>query len=119
METLRLRGIQQPSAVERLLDNFIARSNLLPKNCYQIRDPDTLPPQLQRVVLRETERGHTWACWADPFNTWFFTCEMSLPSSRERATPVLLVSLYDEAGALKESASWMADPEGQWHRCIA
>ena len=59
METLRLRGIQQPSAVERLLDNFIARSNLLPKNCYQIRDPDTLPPPLQRVVLRPSERGHT------------------------------------------------------------
>ena len=119
METLRLRRIQQPSAVERLLDSFIARSNRLPKNCYQIRDPETLLPQLQRVVAREIDKGHTWACWADPFDTWLFTCEMSLPSSRERATTVLLVNLYDEAGELKESSSWMADPDGQWHRCVA
>jgi len=117
METLRLRGIQQPSAVKRLLDAFIAHSNLLPKNCYPIRDPSTLPPQLQRVVAREIEQGHIWACWADPFNTWLFTCEMSLPSSRERATPVLHVNLYGEAGELKGSGSWVTDQEGKWHHC--
>lgn len=119
METLRLRGIQQPSSVEKLLDDFIARSKLLPKNCYQIRDARQLPPHLQRVVAQETDEGRIWACWADPFSTWLFTCEMSLPLSRERGTPVLQVNLYDEAGELKEAASWMANQGGKWHRCVA
>jgi len=119
METLRLRGIQQPSTVERLLESFVTHSNLLPKNCCQIRDPGALPSRLRRLVARESEKGHIWACWADNFNTWLFTCEMSLPSSRERAAPVLQVARYDEAGELKESGSWMVDQDGRWHRCVA
>jgi hypothetical protein len=37
METLRLRRIQQPSEVERLLEAFVSRGGVLPKDCYQIR----------------------------------------------------------------------------------
>ena len=88
MDTLRLREIQQPSRVERLLEAFITRGNLLPKNCYQIRDPSALSSQLQRVVAIESAKDRVWACWTDNHNSWLFTCEMSLPSSRERATPV-------------------------------
>jgi len=117
METLRLRGIQKPSSVERLLEAFVAHAKVLPKDCYPIKDPTTLPSQLQRVVDREADKGRTWLCWADPFNTWLFTCEMSLPSSRERGMPVLHIDLYDEAAELKETGSWMVDPKGKWHRC--
>lgn len=117
MKTLLLRGIQQPSEVERLLEALVTHMKVLPKDCYPIRDPATLPSQLQRIVALESAKGYTWACWADAFNTWLFTCEMSLPSSRERGVPVLFVNLYDEAGKLKESASWMVDPGGMWHRC--
>jgi hypothetical protein len=42
---------------------------------------------------------------------------MSLPLSRERGSPVLLVEHYDESGELKESGAWMPDQEGKWRRC--
>ena len=117
METMRLRKIQAPSQVERLLESYVARADLLPKDSFQIRTTRALSPQLQRVVTRATQKGHVWACWADSYHTWLFTCEMSLALSRERGAPVLLIEQYDEAGELKESATWMSDQEGKWRRC--
>jgi hypothetical protein len=118
METLRLRRIQQPSEVEELLEAFVSRGNFLPKACDRIRDSGALSPQLRRVLAGEAQQGHVWACWANNFQTWLFTCEMSLASSRERGAPVLKVNLYDETGELKETGTWLADPQGNWHRCV-
>ena len=81
METVRLRKIQQPSHVERLLEAFASRGDLLPKDCYQIRASGALSPQLQRIVERAIQKGHVWACWADSYHSWLFTCEMSFPMS--------------------------------------
>jgi hypothetical protein len=39
METVRLRKIQQPSQVERLLDLLISRGSYLPNDSFQIRHP--------------------------------------------------------------------------------
>jgi hypothetical protein len=117
METVRLRKFQQPSQVERLLEAFASSSGLLSKDSYQIRTARSLSPQLQRVVTRAAEKGHVWACWADSYHTWLFTCEMSLPLSRERGVPVLLVDQYDEAGELKDSGTWVSDQGGKWTRC--
>ncbi len=117
METVRLRKIQEPSHVERLLQSYVSRANLLPKDSFQIRATRALSPQLQRVVTRATQKGHVWACWADSYHTWLFTCEMSLPLSRERGAPVVQIDLYDEAGELKESGTWFSDQEGKWCRC--
>ena len=119
METVRLRKFQQPSHVERLLESYVSRGNLLPKDSFQIRTTRALSPQLQRVVARATQKGHIWACWADSYHTWLFTCEMSLPLSRERGAPVLLIDLYYEAGDLKESGTWVSDQDGKWRRCGA
>jgi hypothetical protein len=119
METVRLRKIQQPSQVERLLEAFVLRGSLLPNECYQIRASGALSPQLQRVVDLATEKGRVWACWVDSYHTWLFTCEMSLPLSRERGAPVLQVDLYDEAGELKDAGIWATDQEGKWGRCVA
>jgi hypothetical protein len=116
METVRLRKIQQPSQMERLLEAFVSRGSLLPKECYQIRASGALSPQLQRVVDLATEKGRVWACWADSSHSWLFTCEMSLPLSRERGAPVLQVELYDEAGELKDAGIWVTDQEGKWTR---
>jgi len=119
METVRLRKIQQPSQVERLLEALVSRGNLLPKDCYQIRASRALSSQLQRVVEQAIEKGHVWACWADGCHTWLFTCEMSLPLTRERGAPVLQVDLYDEAGELKDAGIWMTDQQGKWSRGVA
>ncbi len=118
METLRLRRIQQPSEVRRLLEEFVSHGSFLPKDCYQVLDPSALSPQLRRVLAGEAEQGHVWACWANNFQTWLFTCEMSLTLSRERGAPVLKVNLYGEMGELKETGTWLAAREGQWSRCV-
>jgi hypothetical protein len=119
METLRLRKIQQPSEVERLLEAFVSRGSYLPKECYQVRDPRELSSQLRRVLADEAQQGHVWACWVNAFQTWLFTCEMSLVASRERGAPVLKVNRYDETGELKETGTWLADKQGTWTRCAA
>jgi hypothetical protein len=116
METRRLRSIQQPSRIERLLDALISDRELSPKDSYQIRDPSSLPSQLQTLVAQAAEQGRVWACWANSYETWLFTAEMSLPLSRERGAPVLLMSRYDERGELKDAASWISDPHGTWRR---
>ena len=117
METRRLRTIQQPSHIERLLEALVSRANLLPKDYYQIRDPSALPPQLQTLITKATQEGRVWRCWANSYETCLFTCEMSLARSRERGSPVLLVSRYGESGELQDAGSWMSDPEGKWQRC--
>ena len=117
METRRLRTIQQPSHIERLLDALVSRANLLPKDCYQIRDPGTLPTQLQTLIAQAAQEGRVWRCWANSYETCLFTCEMSLPRSRERGVPVLLVNRYGESGELQDAGSWMSDAEGKWRRC--
>lgn len=116
METSRLRKIQL-SQVERLLDACIARSNLLPKDFYQIRDPGTVPRALQQILSQAGDEGKVWACWTNSSDTWLFTCAMSLPLSRTRGTPVLEVSVHSQDGALKDSDTWIADPQGVWKRC--
>jgi hypothetical protein len=119
METLRLRKIQQPSQVERLLEAFVVRGKLLAKDFYQIRDPRALPSPLQLVVARAAaQEGRVWGCWASGHELWLFTCEMSLALSRERGAPVLQVNRYDEAGELTEAGTWAADRDGGWVRCI-
>jgi len=117
METLRLRKIQQPSQLERLLEAFVSRGDLLPPAAYQIRDPKTVPSPLRRLVSQAVRDGQVWTCWADNFHHWLFICEMSLSLSRERGVPVLLVSRYAERGELEDSASWVAYADGKWFRC--
>jgi hypothetical protein len=116
METRRLRSIQQPSRIERLLEALISALQLAPKDSYQIRDPSSLPPPLRAIIAQASQEGRVWACWADSYETALFTCEMSLPLSRERGAPVLRVNRYDGHGALEDVGSWVSDPEEKWRR---
>jgi hypothetical protein len=117
METLRLRSLQQPSRVERLLETYVSCGNLLPEGSFQIRDRSVLPEELQRVLTRAIRQGQAWSCWGHCVRTWLFTGDLSLPLSRERGTPVLQVSVYREDGQLQDSGNWMADTRGTWWRC--
>ena len=116
METNRLRKLQQPSQVERLLEILVLGSDIVPQAAYQIRDQSSVPRELRSIALRAAKKGQVWLCWAHSFRTWLFTGEMSLPLSRERGAPVLLVNLYDDGG-LKDSGPWMSDRHGKWSRC--
>lgn len=117
METLRLRRIQEPSRVERLLDAYIARTASLPPSSYQVRDSRELPQSLRSVVERATAQGETWACWAQGSHMWLFVCEMSLALSRERGSPVIVVRQYNEDGDVTDSGTWRFDTLGAWTRC--
>lgn len=117
METLRLRRIQEPSRVESLLEAFISRARILPEDAYQIRDSRELPKPLQTILTRAAKQGQVWSCWARGDQLWLFTADMSLPLSRERGTPVLLVRIHGEDAELKDSGTWRYDPLGTWSRC--
>lgn len=117
METLRLRRIQVPSRVESLLEAYISRACILPDGAYQIRDRSGLPNRVQTIVSRTIAQGHVWSGWARGTHVWLFTCEMSLPLSRERGAPVLIVHLHNEDGEVMDSGTWRYDPLGTWSRC--
>ena len=116
METVRLRKIQKPSRVERLLEAFAESANILPPDCYRIRDVRALSTVLQQLVDQAIHRKHAWGCWTDDKGIWLFTAEMSLPLSRKHGSPVLLVNQYREDGELKHSGACGADTEGKWGR---
>ena len=116
METMRLRKIQVPTSIERLLDALITRAKLVPEDSYRIRDPKSLPILLQNLIKRATQDGKVWSAWSNGSHTWLFTSEMSLPRSRELGTPVLQTAIYGEDGQLKESAAWASDRKGSWSR---
>ncbi len=117
MDTLRLRNLQQPSGVEKLLESYVVGSGLLPKDAYQIPDRADMPRELRRIVILATRTGRVYACWAHNARYWLFTAEMSLTLSRERGAPVLQVSRYGDDGTIEASGCWLADQKGKWHRC--
>ena len=117
METKRLRTIQQPYRLERLLDAYVTRSNVVPKDAYQIRDPIAVVSPLRRIAIQASAQGQVWACWEYGAQQWIFTAEMSLPLSRERGAPVLRINRYDDHGELTETGDWYLDPDGLWSRC--
>ena len=118
MQTLKLRKLQQPSAVDELLESYVEQANFLPGGSYQIRNRRDIPKELSAVLSHAIKNGRAWSCRSHTFRTWLFTCEMSLPLSRERGTPVLQVNLYGDDGGLKDSGTWIADRQhGKWRRC--
>jgi hypothetical protein len=115
VDTLKLRQIQHPSEVDRLLESYISR--IVPKDAYPIRKAAAVPRELRGLVMQAVKLGKTWSCWTQGIETWLFTAEMSLPLSRERGAPVLHVKRYGDEGSLRESATLMTDQTGKWCRC--
>jgi hypothetical protein len=110
-----LRKLQLPSRLERLLEAFVDSAKILPPQAYRIRDRTALSPVLQRLVSQATQRKQVWGCWSNDVGMWLLTAEMSLPLSRKRGSPVLLVNVYREDGELQDSGAWIGDAE-KWRR---
>lgn len=117
METLRLRQIQHPLEVERLVESYVTRVARLPWSAYRMRTAATVPKPLRGLVMQAVKGGKTWSCWADGTQTWLFVAEMSFALSRERGAPVLQINLYGDDGSLRETGTLMLDQTGKWCRC--
>jgi hypothetical protein len=115
-ETRRLRTLQQPSHIERLLETLISHTELVPPGAYPIRDLKSVPLELRNIATQAMKQGRVWSCWAHTFRSWMFIGEMSLALSRERGRPVLKVDVHDESG-FRDSGLWMPDRDGKWSRC--
>jgi hypothetical protein len=116
METVRLRAIQQPSRIERLLVAFALRSGIVNPDGHMLRDQRAVPAVLQSVIFQAMRMDRAWCAWKYNSRIWLLTCEMLLERSREHGSPVLDVQLYDESGELKDNAWWLVDGEGAWRR---
>jgi hypothetical protein len=119
METVRLKAIQKPSRIERLLETMVTRAGLVPEGAYQLRDRSKLPSALEHVLIQTATGTRVWTCFTDGFRIWLFTGEMSLELSRERGAPVLTVNVYSESGDLQEANHWTTDRDGNWQRCVS
>ena len=115
-ETLRLRSLQQPSHIERLLEDLISHTGLVLPGAYPIRDLESVPSGLRSIATQAMGQGRVWSCWEHGFRSWMFIGEMSLALSRERGRPVLKVDVLDESG-FRDSGLWIADRDGKWSRC--
>ena len=117
MEIVRLLcKIQHPSKLGELLESYVSQSDVVPKGAYRIRQSGSVPRQVRKVLTQAVKEGQTWACWAHGLHTWLFTCNMSPPLSRDRAAPVLQVSVYGDDGRLQDRGRWMPDQHGKWCR---
>ena len=116
MHTVKLRQVQEPSSVKRLLESFVSRTHFFADGSHQVSDPRELPPNVRAILSRASAQGQAWSCWARGSQIWLFTGEMSLPLSRERGTPVLLVRRYGEDAELQDSGAWRYDALGAWGR---
>jgi len=116
-ETARLKKLQQqPAHAERLLHTLVVRANLVPEGAHQICSFSSMPKALRIIAgMAATTSGHAWSCWTHEGRTWLFTGELSLPQSRARGVPVLLIDVYDETGS-QDSGLW-AYRQGMWQRC--
>jgi hypothetical protein len=115
-ETVRLRNLQKPAHIERLLENLVSHTELVPQGAYPVRDLKSVPRELRNIATHATKHGRTWSCWEHNFHNWMFTAEMSLALSRERGRPVLQVDVHDDRG-FRDSGLWMTDRDGKWSRC--
>jgi len=117
VETLRLKRIQLPTHVDELLHAFVRSAGIVPEDAYMVRDRNSLTEGIRDRILKAERNGRSWECWSDSIHTWLFTAEMSLDQSRERGTPVLQVSQFDEEGQLQETGSYVSDQRARWGRC--
>ncbi|HXO63269.1 MAG TPA: hypothetical protein VN882_01090 [Steroidobacteraceae bacterium] len=116
-DTVRLKRLEQPTHVERLLEAFISRAGILPADAYRIRHPDAIPAPLRGQMLNAVTQGRAWICRACGPRMWLLTAKMSLTMSRARGATVLQVEVYGEHGHLEEVGSWMPDYDGGWQLC--
>jgi hypothetical protein len=114
---MRLREIQYPSSVARLLAALVTHAPLIGEDAYELRGAHAVPVALHHLLRHAGKVGRVWCAWTNDRQIWLFTAEMSLSRSRERGSPVLYVTTYGEDGQLQDSGVWTCNRFGKWARC--
>jgi hypothetical protein len=117
MKTIKLRTLQQPSRLEALLDSLIRSQMWVPPDAPRVTDRGELPLVLQKLAAKTLKAGDAWWAWSRYDGIRFFVTEMSLELSRERGSPALKVSYYNDQGQLKRYSHWVQLSDGTWQRC--
>jgi hypothetical protein len=114
----RLRALEQPSHIDRLLRSLVRNMSVVPDDADAVHEPGELPaPWLRDIVVAAACAGDSWRCWMDGrLRLWLFVAKLSVPLSRAAGLPVLHVEFFRESG-LSESADWAIDRQSRWHRC--
>lgn len=117
METQRLRAVQHPGRVGRLLDSLLGSVSFIPVSATPINTAAALPVPLRRLSRLIDGQDSVWRSWRDGKRIWFFEGVYSLELSRERGKPVMHLREYDEIGDLRRSLTFVLTPEHGWQGC--
>ncbi len=117
MKTTKLRTLQQPSRVEALLESLVKSQNWVPADAPRVTDRSELSSVLQELVAKTVKAGGAWRAWTSYDGIRFYVSEMSLELSRERGSPALTVSYYNDQGKLQQYSHWVQLADGEWQRC--
>jgi len=109
METVRLRKINSPPHVERLIEAFASRGDLCPR-LLQIRASRRC--KHATMVWNGDQKRSWWACWADSYHPAIHLRDVA-PLSRERGLHRAQVESMTKTGELKDAVSWV-NPQGKW-----
>lgn len=116
METMRLRTIQQPSALEQMLEGLVCDQGLVSEDAIVIVDHRALLSILRPIVRRAVAQGSVWRAWMCSDGMRLFIAEMSIDLSRERGCPVLKVSSFNDEAELRDCSTWARVRRGHWQR---
>ena len=116
MKTTKLRTLQQPSQLEALLGSLVTSQNWVPADAPRVTDCNELPSVLQKLAAKIVKAGGAWQAWSSYDGIRFFMTEMSLELSRERGSPALKVSYYNDQGKLQRYSHWVELADRTWQR---
>ena len=116
MRTMKLRTLQEPSALDALLGSIVASQHWVTPEAPRISVLRDLPSALQKLAIKAVKGDGAWQAWTSYDGIRLFVAEMSLDLSRERGFPVLKVSYYDDEAQLQKHGVWFQLTDGGWRQ---
>jgi len=116
MRTMKLRTLQEPSALEILLGSLVASQHWVTAEAPRISERRDLPSALQKLTIKAVKGDGAWQAWTCYDGIRLFIAEMSMDLSRERGYPVLKVSYYNDEAQLQKYGVWVQLTDGGWRQ---
>lgn len=116
MRTMKLRTLQEPSALETLLGSLVASQHWVTAEAPRISKLSDLPSALQKLTTKAIKGDGAWQAWTSYDGIRLFIAEMSMDLSRERGYPVLKVNYYNDKAQLLKYSVWVQLTDGGWRQ---